>query len=431
MHSRRPKVAHELAGCPMLFHVLAMSRQVTGASPAIVLGPDMNELAENVKSECPAAQIFIQNEQLGTAHAVLSAKEAFADFRGNVLVLYGDTPLLQPATLHKMLARLNEGSAVNILGFRARDPLGYGRILTRGEEVLAVREHKDAGAEELQVTFCNSGVMAFRGEYMESILARIDNNNASGEYYLTDAVEFAKADGLQVTAVECPEEEVLGINSRAQLAVAESVIQNRLRQQAMQGGATLIAPETVFLGLDTRLGRDVLVEPHVFFGPGVSVGDNVIIRAFSHIEQASIADGATVGPYARLRPGADIGKGAKVGNFVEIKSSVVAKGAKVSHLSYIGDTEIGQRANIGAGTITCNYDGFAKHKTIIGDEAFIGSNSSLVAPLKIDDGAYVGSGSVITKNVSKDALAVSRARQTEREEWAARYRRMRSRKDQA
>jgi bifunctional UDP-N-acetylglucosamine pyrophosphorylase/glucosamine-1-phosphate N-acetyltransferase len=273
--------------------------------------------------------------------------------------------------------------------------------------------------------------MAFRGEYMESILARIDNNNASGEYYLTDAVEFAKADGLQVTAVECPEEEVLGINSRAQLAVAESVIQNRLRQQAMQGGATLIAPETVFLGLDTRLGRDVLVEPHVFFGPGVSVGDNVIIRAFSHIEQASIADGATVGPYARLRPGADIGKGAKVGNFVEIKSSVVAKGAKVSHLSYIGDTEIGQRANIGAGTITCNYDGFAKHKTIIGDEAFIGSNSSLVAPLKIDDGAYVGSGSVITKNVSKDALAVSRARQTEREEWAARYRRMRSRKDQA
>lgn len=427
MKTDLPKALHPIAGKPMLTHVMDTAAEVGFAQTAVVVGPDMTEVEAEAMSH-GAAQVFVQSERLGTAHAVLAARPAIEGFGGDLIVLYGDTPLLRPETLRAARDALRDGADLVVLGFEAADPTGYGRLITNGEDrLLAIREEKDASDAERAITLCNSGVFAFRGDIVLGLLDRIGNDNAKGEYYLTDAVELARADGRDIVALRCPEDEVLGVNSRAELAKAEARLQDRLRQAAMAGGATLIAPESVFLCRDTVLGRDVVIEPNVVMGPGVVIEDTATIRAFSHLEGAHVRAGATVGPFARLRPGADIGPGAKVGNYVEVKNARLEEGAKVNHLTYIGDARVGTGANVGAGTITCNYDGFSKHLTDIGAGAFIGSNSALVAPVKIGDGAYVGSGSVISKDVPKDALALTRRPQELREGWAAKVRSRRSR----
>ncbi len=419
MKSSRPKVLHELAGKPMLAHVLQAANYLGADRMAVVVGPNMEEVTALVQKLEPEAQTYVQKERLGTAHAVLAARKVLAGFRGDVMVLYGDTPLITAPTLRALRRVLESDNYMGVLGFEARDPTGYGRLLCDADGSLrAVREEKDASAEEKAVTLCNSGVMCFRGEGLASLLEKIDNKNASGEYYLTDVVRLVRRQGLGVGVHICGEEEVMGVNARSELARAEQVMQHRLRQRAMEDGVTFLAPETVYLSADTRFGRDVMVEPHVYFGPGVKVGDNVTIRGFCHLEQAEIGRNVSVGPYARLRPGTVLAEEARVGNFVEIKNARIGERAKVNHLTYIGDATVGARANIGAGTITCNYDGFSKSRTHIGEEAFIGSNSSLVAPLKVGARAYIGSGSVITKDVAEDALALTRSPQIERAGWA-------------
>ena len=429
MKSSKPKVMHPLAGRPLVEHVLAGAQKCGAVAHAVVIGPDMDVLRDLVQSGPYEADLFVQRERLGTAHAVLAARAALEDWSGDVLVLYGDTPLITPETLNRLIHALGSGADIAVLGFHADNPTGYGRLLVTPEgKLLAIREEKDASADERAVTFCNSGVFAFRGEYMLGILDRIGNDNAKGEYYLTDAVEIGRGDGREIVAIECSEDEVLGINSRNQLAVAEAVAQSRLREKAMTEGVTLLAPETVYFSYDTEIGRDVVIEPHVVFGTGVRIDDGVTVKAFCHLEQAHVGAGAVIGPYARLRPDADIGPKARIGNFVEVKKSMVEEGAKVNHLSYIGDARIGAGANIGAGTITCNYDGYFKNTTDIGAGAFIGSNSALVAPVKIGDGAYVGSGSVINKNVDANALALTRAPQQQRDGWAEKYRSMQERR---
>jgi bifunctional UDP-N-acetylglucosamine pyrophosphorylase/glucosamine-1-phosphate N-acetyltransferase len=423
MKSALPKIAHPVAGRPMLAHVAAAAVSAGSGSLAVVTGPDMEDMRGLVAHLAPDIRFYIQEERLGTAHAVLAAAPALASAAAHVLVLCGDTPLLRPETLSRLVRALNDGASVAVLGFEAADPSGYGRLLLDAQGGLAaIREHEDASAAERAVALCNSGVMAFRGGVILSLLERIGNANAKGEYYLTDAVAIARADGLHVAVDRCPEDEVMGVNDRVQLARAEALMQARLREAAMRGGATLMMPESVTLSHDTKLGQDVVVEPNVFFGPCVTVEDNVEIKANSYMEFAHIREGASVGPFARLRPGAVIGPGAKIGNFVEIKKAVIEAGAKVSHLSYIGDARVGAGANIGAGTIVCNYDGFQKYFTDIGAGAFIGSNSALVSPVKIGDGAYVGSGSVITDDVEPDALALERAEQKQVSGWAARKR---------
>ena len=430
MKSDQPKVLHRLAGAPMLAHVLRSASAAGAWRASIVIGPGMEVVGEAGLAAAPLAEVFVQPEQLGTADAVKAAAPAFDGRQGPVLVLYGDTPLLRAETLKAVLGELEAGADLAVIGFEADDPAGYGRLLFDEKgRLVGIREEKDASAAERALTLCNSGIMAFRSsKILTDLLARIGNDNAKGEYYLTDAVSFAHADGLQTRVVLSNAEEVLGVNSRAELAVAEGIMQRRLRMTAMVHGATLVAPETVFLSYDTALGRDVTIEPNVFIGPGVAIEDGVTIRAFCHIEHASIARGATVGPFARLRPGANLAPDAHVGNFVEIKNAEIAEGAKVNHLTYIGDASVGAKANIGAGTITCNYDGFSKHRTEIGAGAFVGSNSSLVAPVRIGDGAYIGSGSVITKDVPDDALAVTRAPQEAHDGWAAKLRARRMRK---
>ena len=368
-------------------------------------------------------QLFVQAERLGTAHAVLAARAALEAEDGPVLVLYGDTPLVSPESLTALARALDAGAQMVVAGFHAKDPKGYGRLITtRRRRASGHPRGEGRDARRARVTLCNSGIMAFQGRILLGLLERIGNNNKAGEYYLTDAVEIARAAGHRVAFEIIAEDEVRGVNTRAQLAEAEAILQDRLRARAMDGGATLIAPQTVTFSYDTVIGQDVLIEPNVFFGPGVTVGDGVTIKAFCHFEGATIEAGAIVGPFARLRPGARIGQTAHIGNFVEIKNSEVKAGAKVNHLSYIGDAEVGEKANIGAGTITCNYDGYKKHKTVIGAGAFIGSNSALVAPVRIGDGAYLGSGSVISKDVPDNALAVTRAPQVTKEGWASRLR---------
>ncbi len=422
MKSKKPKVLHHVAGRSMLAHVLSLASDIGAVDHAVVVGPEMEERGYNLGKWLPEhAKVYVQSDRLGTAHAVLMAKESFKDYQGDVIILYGDTPLIKPETLKKMHMALQKGADIAVLGFHADDPDGYGRLLVEDGKLVAIREQKDASEAERSVNFCNSGVFGFRGEVMSSILERIGNDNASKEYYLTDAVEIGHADGLSVVAVECPEEEVLGVNSRNQLAIAEAILQKRLRDAAMSEGATMMAPETVHMSYDTVLGQDVVIEPNVFFGPGVIVGDDTTIHASSHLEQATIGKGANIGPFARLRPGANLGDETKAGNFVEIKNAVIEKGAKVSHLTYVGDARIGEGANIGAGVITCNYDGFKKHHTDIGKGAFVGSNSALVAPVKICDNAYIGSGSVITKDVTDGSLALTRATLKEIPGWAARH----------
>ena len=421
MKSDLPKVLHPLAGKPMIRHVLDSAGRLNPARVGVVVGPGM----ETVAAAAAPAQVFVQTRQAGTADAVRAASEMLRDFAGDVIVLYGDTPLIGTETMMRMVERQWEGDnpALVVLGFRPVDPGAYGRlILNRAGSLEKIVEYADANGAERAVDLCNAGLMVFDGKRMFELLDHIDANNAKGEYYLTDAVALARRSGYACAVVEASEEEVMGVNCRAELAVAEKLIQRRLRQNAMDEGATLQDPETVWFSADTRLGRDVTVGPNVVFGPGVSVADRVEIKAFCHLEGVSIAEGATVGPFARLRPGAEIGEGAHVGNFVEIKNGRLGPGAKVNHLTYIGDADIGAKANVGAGTITCNYDGYTKSRTEIGAGAFIGSNSSLVAPVSIGAGAIIGAGSVVVKDVEADALCVARGRQQNHAGWAARFR---------
>jgi bifunctional UDP-N-acetylglucosamine pyrophosphorylase/glucosamine-1-phosphate N-acetyltransferase len=430
MKSERPKVLHRLAGAPLLAHALQAAKGAGFDRLAVVVGPSMEDVGATASALDPTLDVFVQAEQLGTADAVRAARRAFEDFPGQVLILYGDTPLLRAETIGKVRAALEGGADLVVIGFETDDPAGYGRLLLdeRGD-LAGIREEKDASEDERALTLCNSGIMGFRSsKTLVNLLGRIGNDNAKKEFYLTDAVALARADRLEARIVEADEGEVLGVNSRAELAEAEHAMQWRLRDAAMDNGATLIAPETVFLSYDTRIGRDVVIEPHVVIGEGVVIEDGATIKSFCYMQQSRIGQGATVGPFARLRPGADLASNAHIGNFVEIKQSEIGEGAKVNHLTYIGDTTIGPRANVGAGTITCNYDGFGKHRTEIGAGAFIGSNSSLVAPVKIGEGAYIGSGSVISKDVAPDALALSRTPQEERPGWAAKMRERRSRK---
>jgi bifunctional UDP-N-acetylglucosamine pyrophosphorylase/glucosamine-1-phosphate N-acetyltransferase len=426
MRSSLPKVLHEVAGQSLLAHVLAAAPKGNGAALAVVIGPDHQAVANEVKRVRADAQTFVQRERLGTAHAVLAAREALARGADDLLVVFGDTPLISAQTLDRMRAPLQKGAALAVLGFRAADPTGYGRLLVEGDQLVAIREHADASAGEREVTLCNAGVMAFDGRRALEIIEKIGNANAKGEYYLTDAVAIVRAMGLQATVIETSEDEVRGINTKAQLAEAEQVMQTRLRKAALDAGVTMIAPETVYLAADTSFGSDVTIEPFVVIGPGVSIADGAVIHSFSHIVQATIGKKASVGPYARLRPGTSLGEGVRIGNFVETKAATIEAGAKVNHLSYVGDASVGAGANLGAGTITCNYDGFSKHRTEIGEGAFVGTNSSLVAPVKIGKGAYIGSGSVITRDVPEDAMAIERSPQTVREGGAKRYRELKS-----
>lgn len=422
MKSQRPKVLHELAGLSLLGHALASVAEAGADTVAVVVSPNRPEVGQEAGRLLPGARIVTQTEQRGTAHAVLAAREILASGFDDVIVAFADTPLVRPETFGALRAALAGGAAVAALGFEARDPAGYGRLIVRDGALEAIVEHKDADAAQRAIRFCNAGLMALDGRHALAILDAIGSDNAQREFYLTDAVEAARARGLATVALDAPESEVQGINDRAQLAGAEAEFQRRKRLAVMAAGATLTAPETVFFSHDTQIGRDVLIEPNVVFGPGVSVADGAVIHAFSHLEGAEVGPGASVGPYGRLRPGAKLAARARIGNFVEVKAAEIGEGAKVNHLTYIGDATVGAQANIGAGTITCNYDGFFKYRTTIGAGAFVGSNSSLVAPVTIGDGAYVGSGSVVTSDVPADALAVARARQVERAGWAKAFR---------
>ncbi len=414
MKSAMPKVLHRIAGLPMVAHVARTAVAAGTGEIALVTGGGGEDVLKAVSAHA-SAERFEQTERLGTAHAALAARDAIARGFDDVLVLFGDTPLVRAEDLAAARARLAEGATVAVMGFRTERPAGYGRLIEDGERLVAIREDRDCSEAERRITFCNGGVMAIDGGHALALLEKVGNRNAKGEFYLTDIVEIANGQGLTVVATEAPHESVLGINNRAQLAEAEAIWQRDRRQQVMLDGTTLVAPETVHLAWDTQLGRDVLVEPNVFFAPGVTVADGATIHAFSHLEGASVGPNADVGPFARLRPGAELAEKAKVGNFCEVKKAQIGAGAKVNHLTYIGDASVGAGSNIGAGTITCNYDGFAKHRTEIGAGAFIGSNSSLVAPVSVGAGAYVASGSVITKDVPDDALAFGRARQAVKE----------------
>jgi bifunctional UDP-N-acetylglucosamine pyrophosphorylase/glucosamine-1-phosphate N-acetyltransferase len=422
MESARLKVMHEVAGLPMIGHLTRMLGRLAFDRTVVVTGPGMAELAATVTP----AEVAVQDSPRGTGHAVLAARQALAGFAGDVVVLFGDTPLVTGETVERMVAARRDPSdpAVAVLGFRPSDPGPYGRLVTAADGTLErIVEARDANAAERAIGLCNAGIMAFDGAVLFDFVSRIGNDNAKHEYYLTDIVAVARKAGRRCVALEAADaNEVMGVNTRAELAVAEAVMQTRLRARAMAGGVTMTDPSTVYLSHDTKFGRDVTVGPNVFFGPGVTVADNVEIRAFCHIEGAAIGDGAIVGPFARLRPGARLGAEVHIGNFVEVKEATIDAGAKANHLTYIGDAHVGAGANIGAGTITCNYDGFFKYRTEIGAGAFIGSNSALVAPVKIGDGAYVGAGSVITGEVAPDALAVERAAQYVSAGWAVRYR---------
>ena len=418
MRSARPKVLHTIGERSLLAHVLTSAMQAGGGDIAVVVGPDQDAVAKEARAYAPKARTFVQKERRGTAHAVLAARKAIAQKPDDILVMFADTPLVRPQTLVELRAALANGATVAVLGFRPANSAGYGRLLTRGDELLAIVEDRDADGEQRKIGLCNGGLMAIAGDKALAILDRVGNTNAKGEYYLSDAVAIARDMGLKAVAIETGEDDMRGINTKAQLAETEAVLQKRLRAAALEAGVTMIAPDTVFLSADTKFGKDVTIEPNVVFGPGVSVADGATIRAFSHLEGAHVGKGARVGPFARLRPGADLGADVHIGNFVEVKEAKIEAGAKANHLAYIGDARVGADANIGAGTITCNYDGVAKHRTDIGKGAFIGSNSSLVAPVKVGDRAYVGTGTVVTKNVPADALTIARAEQVIKPGWA-------------
>ncbi|WP_319531884.1 bifunctional UDP-N-acetylglucosamine diphosphorylase/glucosamine-1-phosphate N-acetyltransferase GlmU [uncultured Cohaesibacter sp.] len=422
MKSDKPKVLHEVAGLSMVGHVTKAASKSGVDLISVVVGPDMDAVHREANNAHPTVNAHVQTERLGTAHAVLAARPDLIEAKDDVLVLFGDTPLLTSETLLSVREKLAKSNDVVVLGFRPAVPDPYGRLIEKNGKLVAIREAKDCTSEELAITFCNGGIMGFSGKHVLELLDAIEDTNAQKEFYLTDAVEKANEKGLMVTALEADEEELQGVNTRQHLANVEASFQVRARLEAMANGATLIAPETVFFSYDTKLGKDVVIEPNVIFAPGVTIADNVTIRAFSHLESATVAEGCVIGPYARLRPGTELEKGAKIGNFVELKKTRVEKGAKVNHLSYIGDARVGEKANIGAGTITCNYDGFDKFKTDIGKGAFIGSNTALVAPATIGDGAFIGAGSVITGPVAADDLAFTRAPVIVKSGWAASFR---------
>ena len=429
MRSDTHKVLHPIAGKALLMHLLDSVDRLGAERRVVVVGKGRDQVEKAIAGR--NVTIAHQAEQKGTAHAVQQAREALAGYDGAVLILYGDTPFVEPETLKRMLDRLDGGGGpgVVVLASTPADPLNYGRImLGEGDRIAKMVEFKDATDEERAVRLCNSGMMAVRAEDLFRWLDQVGNDNAAGEYYLPDVVNIAAAEGRDAVVIEGDPYETAGVNSRAELAHLELDWQRRRREQALQDGATLIDPESVWFAADTKLGRDVTVEPHVVFGPGVEIADGATIKAFSHIEGATISTKAVIGPFARLRPGAKIGEKAKVGNFVEVKKAVLGPGAKDNHLSYIGDADIGADANIGAGTITCNYDGFGKYNTVIGEGAFIGSNSALVAPVTVGDGAIVGAGSVITKDVDADSLAVERSEQKGIAGWAKRFREKMTRK---
>src|SRR5581483_6487950 len=426
MRSRTPKVLHAIAGRSLIAHVLQAVTAAGSSAVAVVIAPHHDAVAQEVARIAPHAKSFVQNEPRGTAHAVLAARERIAKGADDVLVIFGDTPLVRPAVLERLRAAVAGGASVAVLGFKPADPKGYGRLVTQGGELVAIREELDASEAERKIALCNGGLMALDGRKALSILDRITDNNRKREFYLTDAVGIARDMGLKAVAVEAEEDDVCGVNTKAQLAETEAVLQQRLRTAALDAGVTMQAPETVFLSSDTKLGADVTIEPYVVFGPGVTVEDGAVIHSFSHLAGAHVGKKVSVGPYARLRPGTRLEEGSRVGNFVEVKEAVFEAGAKANHLTYVGDARVGEGANVGAGTITCNYDGISKHRTEIGKGVFIGSNSALVAPVKIGDGAYVGSGSVITHDVPADALAIARAKQTVKEGWASRLRNMKA-----
>jgi bifunctional UDP-N-acetylglucosamine pyrophosphorylase/glucosamine-1-phosphate N-acetyltransferase len=410
MNSELPKVLHQIGGAPMLVHAMRAGATLNPEKTVIVAGHGAEAVSKAALAYDPDAETVLQTEQLGTAHAVAQAGAALEGFEGDALVLYGDTPFIGSETLEAMAVARGLHDVV-VLGFEAADPGRYGRLITKGDALERIVEFKDATDKERAVTLCNSGVIAAKSSVLFDLIATVGNDNASGEYYLTDIIGIARSKGLSSTVVRCDEAETLGVNSRAELIAAEADFQARARTAAIEDGVTLLAPDTVFFAYDTYLGRDAIIEQNVIFGPNVTVESGAKIRAFSHLEGCHVSQGATVGPYARLRPGAELQENVHVGNFVEIKNAIVAEGAKVNHLSYIGDADIGARTNIGAGTITCNYDGVFKHRTVIGEDVFIGSNTMLVAPVTVGNAAMTASGSVVSRDVPDGDLAIARSRQ--------------------
>ncbi|PWE33958.1 bifunctional UDP-N-acetylglucosamine diphosphorylase/glucosamine-1-phosphate N-acetyltransferase GlmU [Maritimibacter sp. 55A14] len=411
MRSALPKVLHRVGGQPLLCHALDGAAPLDPERTVVVAGVGAEAVEAAARAHSPEAVTLRQDEQLGTAHAVLQARPALEGFEGDALVLYGDTPFIRPETLERMIAARRAGHAVVVLGFEAARPGRYGRLVMAGETLSRIVEAKDATDEELSISLCNSGVVCADAATLMELAAAVGNDNASGEYYLTDIVALANARGLGCTAITCPEAETMGVNTRADLAGAEAVFQARARATAMAAGVTLTAPETVFLSHDTAISADTVIGPNVVIGPGVTIGEAAEIRAFCHLEGCRIGPGAQIGPFARLRPGAELAEGVHVGNFVEVKNTTLGPGAKANHLTYLGDASIGAGTNIGAGTITCNYDGVMKYRTEIGRDAFIGSDTMLVAPVRVGDRAMTATGAVITEDVPDEALAVARARQ--------------------
>ncbi len=432
MKSSMPKVLHPVAGLPMVLHVLQTARSAGATELAVVVGNQAERVADAVTDFDSAAKTFVQTERNGTAHAVLAAREALQAPVDDVVVLYGDVPLIQEQTVIQAREALADGADVVVLGFETANPDGYGRLIVENGSLTAIREHKDASLEEKAITICNSGIMAFQGASVLNLLDAVGNDNSQGEYYLPDAVEIAYQKGLTTKAIEVPESETLGVNDRVQLAEVEALWQSRRRGAAMLGGVSMAHPDSVIFQHDTVVEEDVTLEPNIVFAAGVTVQTGATIRSFSHLEGSLVGPNAVVGPYARLRPGTELAEGAKVGNFVETKNAKVHKAAKINHLSYIGDAQIGEAANIGAGTITCNYDGFGKHHTSIGAGAFIGTNTSLVAPVSVGENANTAAGGVIYKDVPDDALAIERGEQVNLQGKAAALReRNKARKEAA
>ena len=420
MRSAMPKVLHPIGGLPIVGHVVRAAVEAGSTEVAMVVGPGHDALRAAVGALAPEVRFFEQVERRGTAHAASMARPMFDAAKGYVAVIYGDHPLLRAQNFEGVLARLDAGMDAAILGFEPVNPTGYGRFITDGERLLAIREHKDASEAERKIGLCNACILAFRAEVFRELIDKVGTSNAQGEYYLTDLVELANAAGYKVGYSVSPEDDVLGVNDRAQLARAEGLFQDVRREEFMKAGVTLKDPASVYFSWDTEIGEDVTIEPHVVFGPGVKIGRNATVRAFSHIVDATLGEGVDVGPFVRMRGGSVLAENVHLGNFVEVKNARIGAGTKAGHLSYLGDSVIGAGVNIGAGTITCNYDGVNKTQTTIGDRAFIGSNSSLVAPVTIGEGAYVGSGSVITRDVEPDALAIGRGRQENKPGYAPR-----------
>ncbi|EYS92011.1 glmU protein [Bartonella bacilliformis str. Heidi Mejia] len=422
MKSPLPKVLHKIAGLPLVCHVIKQIELAGSLQLAVVVGSGAEDVTKVVQSFTKNAMIFEQKERLGTAHAVLSARLALQEEVDDILIVFGDTPLIEHSSLVRIRAFLADGADVVVAGFYASDPTGYGRLIKKNGKLITIVEEKDASDEEKKVSLCNGGIMALNGKYALSLLNKIDNNNMQQEYYLTDVVSIASRQNLNIQVVEIPFDNVIGINNCFELFEADALWQKRKARDLMLSGVTILKPESVYFSYDTEIEPGVLIEPNVYFGPGVKIQSGAVIRAFSYLEGAVVGRDAQVGPYARLRLGTELERSVKVGNFCEIKQAKVGEFSKINHLSYIGDTEIGANTNIGAGAITCNYDGFNKHKTVIDDDVFIGSNSALVAPLSIGKGSYIASGSVITEDVPINSMVFGRARQVIKEDRAIKLR---------